>query len=282
MEGQGTVAEIPLPELARLMVGREISASAIVPPELPPGAPVVLEAENLADGVSIHGISFKLHRGEILGLGGLLGAGRSEVAEAIFGLRHADGKVAVDGEAFVHRSPQAAKQRGLALVSEDRRHDQAFLIRPVRENVTAVNFAALARSALGWMRRRDEDAAAAAICRKLEVASPGLGVPMAALSGGNQQKAIIGRWLDIDPRICILDEPTKGVDIGARESIHHLIVELARQGVAVLLISSDLPELLALSHRIIVLHKGHIAASFSRADATAAAIIAAASTGQRQ
>jgi ABC-type sugar transport system ATPase subunit len=277
--GEGPLPKIPLTELAKLMVGREIASSKTNVPSVSFDAPKALEVIGLNDGVSIRDVSLSVQAGEVLGLGGLLGAGRSEIGEAIFGIRPAAGRVLIFGKPFEHRTPEKAKQLRIAFVSEDRRKDQAFLIRSVKENVTASNLAALMKTIIGWISSSEENATAHRICDQFDVVTPGIREPMAALSGGNQQKAIIGRWLDGSPRICILDEPTKGVDIGARETIHQLIAELAHDGVAIILISSDLPELLALSHRIVVLHKGRTAAAFTRGQASADALIAAASTG---
>lgn len=279
MVGCGTPREIALPELTRLMVGRELGEGSGPPPGLA-DAPVVLKVDGLDDGQSIRDVSFELRAGEILGLAGLLGAGRSEIAEALVGLRPARGRIELNGRTFDARSPRAARQHGMVLVSEDRRRDQAFLIRPVRENLTVQLIDRIAGGALGWLRPAAERPCVKQMVGRYGVHHPGLEEPMAALSGGNQQKAVIARWFETAPRVCILDEPTKGVDIGAREAVHRLVFELAARGVAMLLISSDLPELLALSHRILVLHKGGAAARFERADATPAAILACASTGR--
>src|SRR3954468_6235207 len=276
----GTPGEIPLPRLARLMVGRELDELSLAPPPLPPDAPVVLSARGLADGELVHGVGFELRAGEILGLAGLVGAGRSEVAELLVGLRRGRGGAASRGRPFERRSPRAAAARGLVLVSEDRRRDQAFLGRALRENLTASFLPSLRGGALGSLALRREARLADALCEEVGVHHPGLEAPMVTLSGGNQQKAIVGRWVHGEPRACVLDEPTKGVDIGARAALHRLILAKAARGAGILLISSDMPELLGLAHRVLVLHKGRPAAELARGEATPQRVMELASTGR--
>jgi ABC-type sugar transport system ATPase subunit len=204
------------------------------------------------------------------------------VAEILLGLRHGQGNIRLGGRPFGKRSPRAAMERGLVLVSEDRRRDQVFLCRPVRENLSAPLLSRLADAPLGFLRldreREDANRTAAAF----HVHHPDLEAFMLALSSGNQQKAIIGRWLQSDPVVCILDEPTKGVDIGARAELHRLIRERAAAGVAFLLISSDLPELIGLAHRVLVFHKGRIAGEVPRAGAQPNRILSLASRGREE
>ena len=279
--GAGTPREIPQGTLIRLMVGRDLAVTVTTAPAaVPHSAPVMLDVEHLSDGEMVQDISFQLRAGEILGLAGLMGAGRSEVAEMLLGLRRGEGSVRLAGRVFTGRSPRAAMRLGLVLVSEDRRRDQAFLSRAVRENLTATRLPRLRAGPLGLLAldREREDATRAAAT--FHVHHPGLEAFMLALSGGNQQKAVIGRWLQGGPRVCILDEPTKGVDIGARAEMHRLIRERAAAGVAFLLISSDLPELIGLAHRVLVLHKGRIAGELPRAQAEPHCILSLASTGR--
>jgi ABC-type sugar transport system ATPase subunit len=268
--------------LSKLMVGREVDERSETPVDVATDAATVLSVRGLSDESLIREVSFELRAGEILGLGGLMGAGRSEIAEALLGLRESEGQVAVAGSDFVNRSPQAAIDRGLVLVSEDRRRDQAFLIRNLGENLVASHIRRLAQRLTGRVSHATELADAKQIVSEFGVEPGRLDNQMISLSGGNQQKAIVGRWLAHKPRICILDEPTKGVDIGAREAIHALIRERACNGMAFILISSDLPELMALSHRILVLHKGRIAGTIPRERFDAAEIVQAASTGRLQ
>jgi ABC-type sugar transport system ATPase subunit len=278
--GDGTPEEIPLARLARLMVGHDLGEPVTT---LPPGmadAPVMLEANRLSDGSLVQDVSFSLRAGEILGLAGLVGAGRSETAELLLGLRRGTGEVTLVGRPFTDRSPRSARARGLVLVSEDRRRDQAFLARPVRENLTAPSLTELRAGRLRLLAPRRERQLAEGIATAFGVDHPGLEAPMVTLSGGNQQKAILGRWFEGDPAVCILDEPTKGVDIGAREAVHRMILERAAAGVAFLLITSDLAELRALAHRVLVLHKGRVVADLGRADADLHHVMALASTGR--
>jgi ABC-type sugar transport system ATPase subunit len=278
--GTGTRAEIPQERLTRLMVGRDLAVMTALPEALHTDAPIVLEAVRLSDGATVRDVSFQLRAGEILGIAGLMGAGRSEIAEILLGLRHADGSVVLRGEPFTGRSPSAAMARGLVLVSEDRRRDQAFLTRAVRENLTATVLRRLARDRLGRLDLERERADAANAAAAFRVQHAGLESFLLSLSGGNQQKAIIARWLQTDPLVCVLDEPTKGVDIGARAEMHRLIRERAEAGVAFLLISSDLPELMGLAHRLLVVHKGRIVGELSRAEAEPHRVLAMASTGR--
>lgn len=280
--GTGTPQEISENQLTNMMVGRELAeTNADIASELSHAdahRATVMRVEDLADGSMLGGVSFELHAGEILGLGGLMGAGRSQVAEAIFGIRAAQGRIEIDGQPFEHRTPAAAQARGLALVSEDRRADQIFPGRSVRENLTSTVLTALTTVA-GYMspgRQRDQ---ANDLAQEHHVRYPSLEAPMIALSGGNQQKCIIARWLSCKPTIVILDEPTKGIDVAAKAEIHRLIVQLASAGLSVLLISSDLPELLALSHRILVMHKGRIVGGLERSEFDPAAVVHMASTG---
>jgi ABC-type sugar transport system ATPase subunit len=278
--GTGTRDDIPQERLIRLMIGRDLSAMMAPPQPVPATAPVALEVAHLSDGAMVHDISFDLRAGEILGLAGLMGAGRSEIAEMLLGLRRGAGNITLHGQPFNSRSPCTAMERGLVLVSEDRRRDQAFLGRAVRENLTASVLQRLATGLFGYLSLDRERARAADAAATFSVHHPGLEAFMLALSGGNQQKTIIARWLQAGPQVCILDEPTKGVDIGARADVYGLIRERAATGVAFLLISSDLPELMGLAHRVIVLHKGRIAGELPRAEAEAHRILAMASTGR--
>lgn len=280
--GTGTAAEMPRERLTHLMVGHDLAAMTAAPAPVAVDAPVMLEVEQLTDGASVWDVSFRIHAGEILGLAGLRGAGRSEVAETLLGLRHGQGNIRLRGRPFSERSPRAAMERGLVLVSEDRRRDQAFLSRTVRENLSAPLLSRLVGAPPGFLRLDREREYATRTTAAFDVHHPGLEAFMLALSGGNQQKAIIGRWLQSDPAVCILDEPTKGVDIGARAEMHRLIRERAAAGMAFLLISSDLPELIGLAHRVLVLHKGRIAGEVPRAGAQPNRILSLASRGREE
>ena len=278
--GTGTREDIPQERLTRLMVGHDLATNMASPDPVAAGAPIILKASHLSDGAMVHDVSFNLRAGEILGIAGLMGAGRSEIAEMLMGLRHGAGSIVLRGHPFDNRSPRAAMERGLVLVSEDRRRDQAFLGRAVRENLTASILQRLADGLFGHLALERERIRAAQAATVFGIHHPGLEAFMLALSGGNQQKTIIARWLQTEPQVCILDEPTKGVDIGARADMYRLIRERAANGVAFLLISSDLPELMGLAHRIIVLHKGRIAGDLRHAEAEPHRILEMASTGR--
>lgn len=278
--GNGTPRNISRSRLGWLMAGREVAETIRTLPVVAPDARSRLRVEALSDGAIVDDVGLHVRAGEILGLAGLVGSGRSEIAETLVGLRaRQEGKVWLNGVEISPRSPAEALALGIVLVSEDRRLDQAFLERSITENMTAPILRRLTGAA-GLMQTRRERVMVHDITERYQVSHPGARAPMSALSGGNQQKLIIGRWLGAQPIFCILDEPTKGVDIGAREAIHRLIVELVGQGLSILLISSDLPELLALSHRLLVLHKGRIVAETTPDATSPAEVIAIASTGQ--
>jgi len=255
-------SELPRRELEELMVGRPVSER-----KADTGMPtdeVALRVENLSSGPDFTDVSLEVRRGEIVGLAGLMGAGRTELVEAIYGLRSSEGRVWVSGTLVPHRTPADMKRLGVAFVPEDRRRHGLFSVRPVRENLTAAAIARLVRRWLPGFGFRGERASAKKIVENLRVVCPGLEVPVWALSGGNQQKALLGRWLAIQPQVCIFDDPTRGIDIGAKEEIHALIGQLARNGTAVLMVSSELPELMQLAHHIIVLRQGRAVAKFSK------------------
>jgi rhamnose transport system ATP-binding protein len=239
--------------LIRLMVGRELSSAPM--PKNPSG-PVVLSVQNLGCSLSgVRGISFELRAGEILGLAGLVGAGRTEFARSLFGITPADaGEIRLEGCPVVLDTPQAAVTHGVAYVPEDRVRHGIILDLPVEQNVTLASHQRLFPG--GWLRHSVEQGVAEEYIRALNIKPP---IPQAlasSLSGGNQQKVSLARWLAAKPKVLILDEPTQGVDVAAKSEIHSIIRELARQGLAVLLISSDLPELLALSDQIGVMRAG--------------------------
>jgi inositol transport system ATP-binding protein len=279
--GIGTPKQIDQTELTKLMVGRELSEidrDLASEHGTAATANVTLRVRDLSDSKILRGVTFELHAGEILGLGGLMGAGRSQVAEAIFGIRPAQGLVEVRGQPFMRRTPTAAQAKGIALVSEDRRADQIFPGRSVRENLTSTILKSLTWGfgALSSQRQRDR---AADMTHQYGIRHPGLEAPIVALSGGNQQKCILARWLAGQPAVVILDEPTKGIDVGAKAEVHRLIGRLAAEGVSVLLISSDMPELIALSHRILVMHKGRVVGGLDRSQFDPATIVYMASMG---
>jgi len=250
-------AELDEQRLVPLMVGRAIDLSAARPPCTP--GEVALEVRGLSRPPHFHDVSFALRRGEILGLAGLMGAGRTDVAAAIFGLAPATaGEILVEGRAVAVRSPAAAFAHGIAMVTEDRKEFGFVPNMSVKENVT---LASLRRFSHGpFLRRRAEAAAADEEMLRFDVRAAGRDQAVKYLSGGNQQKVAIARALLADPQVLILDEPTRGIDVGAKSEIHALIAGLARAGKAILLISSEMNELLALADRILVMREGAAAA----------------------
>ncbi len=265
--------------LVRAMVGRDLSR--MFPKSANPAGDEVLRVEGLGRSGRFQDVSFTLRAGEVLGVAGLMGAGRSELAEAIFGLAPADrGTIAIDGVTCRIKSPVDAIHHGVGLVPEDRRLRGLVEILSVSKNVSLPS---LQRFCLGqWVRRARERAEVESITRSVGVRAPRLEAEARTLSGGNQQKAVIATWLLRAPKILILDEPTRGIDVGAKAEIYALIDRLAANGVAILMISSELPEILGMSDRVVVMRGGRLVAEFTRAEATEELIIAATIPPSRQ
>ncbi|KQS78974.1 D-ribose transporter ATP-binding protein [Rhizobium sp. Leaf384] len=253
-------------DIIRMMVGRDITD--MFPKIECPIGEVILEVRNLTIPGVFHDISFSLRRGEILGLAGLVGSKRSNVAEAIFGVTPAtSGEILVDGTPVTIGSPSAAMAQGFAFLTEDRKETGCFLSLNCLENIQS---ALITRSHVkgGFVDQSAVTKLAEDMARQLRVKTPNLYETVENLSGGNQQKLLIARWLLTKPRILILDEPTRGIDVGAKSEIHRLITGLAAEGVAVLMISSELPEVLGMSDRIVVMHEGRVSGVLDRAEAT--------------
>jgi ABC-type sugar transport system ATPase subunit len=253
-------------ELVRMMIGRPLGEYFPRPPDATP-RDELLRVEGLSVPGKFADVSFTLRAGEVVGLAGLVGAGRSEVAQALFGLETGvTGRVWVAGKPVRIRTPGAAIRLGLGLVPEDRKKQGLVLSASGLHNTSLPILGRLSR--LGWIRRGRERALAEEYFARLRVRAPGVDTPVAGLSGGNQQKIVLARWLAARSRVLMLDEPTRGVDVGAKAEIHGLIDELAAAGSAVLLISSELPEVLALSGRILVLRAGRLVGELPRGGAT--------------
>jgi ABC-type sugar transport system ATPase subunit len=228
----------------------------------------------LTRGRALEDISFSISAGEIVGLAGLVGSGRTEVARAIFGADRLDeGEIAVEGEPVRLRSPRQAARHGIAMLPESRKEQGLVMIRSVRENVTLATLGDF--SAAGVVRRGRERLRTRELAGELSIHTTSVEAPVATLSGGNQQKVLFAKWLVRPPRVLIADEPTRGVDVGAKRQIHELILALAAQGMAVLLISSELEEVLGLSHRVLVMRRGRVVAEYGE-DATIDRVMAAA------
>lgn len=258
-------------QLIQAMVGRELKTLYPKPvPRIGPPALVVRGLTCRSRGLGP--IDLELRRGEILGLAGLVGAGRTTLAQTLFGLVPADGgQCFLGGRPVQIASPQEAMACGLAYVPEDRRRHGVILELSVRENATLAVLRRL--SGIGGVSRRRQERLAAQLVQQLQVKTDSLDTPLGALSGGNQQKVALARWLATEPVVLILDEPTQGIDVAGKAEIHRLIGELALQGLAILLISSDLPELLAMSDRLAILRRGRVVATLPTAQATAADVL---------
>ncbi|MDQ3622828.1 MAG: sugar ABC transporter ATP-binding protein [Verrucomicrobiota bacterium] len=270
----GTLAreEMTPDAVVRLMIGRSVEEYFPRHPAGKSGGEVVLRVRNLRSPGRFRNISFEVKAGEIVGFAGLVGAGRSEVAKAIFGLDpRAHGQVELDGKPVPLGSVKAAMRAGVGLVPEDRKRQGCVLGMPCRANVSMAILDRLRRA--GVLDRPKEKRVAAQYFHQLRVKAASLDAPVHSLSGGNQQKIVLAKWLARGGRLLIVDEPTRGVDVGAKAAIHALIDELAQRGLAVMLISSELPEVLSLSARIIVLREGSIAGELSRAEASQEALL---------
>ncbi|MFQ5858170.1 MAG: sugar ABC transporter ATP-binding protein [Anaerolineae bacterium] len=274
--GTRLVKEVTPDDVIHMMVGRTL-ADLFPKQEAALGEPL-LRIETLTKAGAFYDVSFELHRGEILGLAGLVGAGRSEVARAIFGVEPADGgRIWLDGrEALIH-SAKDALAMGIAYVPEDRQQQGLVLPMNITHNVTLPILQTFAR--LGWVDRTAEKTVAEEYAQRLDVRAAGLWQRVRQLSGGNQQKVVLAKWLATRPHILILDEPTRGIDVGTKAAVHKLMSELAGQGMAILMISSELPEILGMSDRVLVMYEGRVTGQFTRAEASQEKIMMAA-TGQ--
>lgn len=271
--GTRDMAGVTREELIRMMVGRTVSD--LFPKLDVEAGEVVLEVENLSRAGVFEDVSFQLHAGEILGLAGLIGAGRTDVARAIFGVARPDsGTIKIDGKVTEIENPNQAIQLGLAYVPEDRQHHGLVLPMDITANITLPQLPQYATK--GWLRTKDAQVGAAEAAAQMEVKASSIWQKARELSGGNQQKVVLAKWLDTDPRILILDEPTRGIDVGTKAAVHSLMSELAAQGMAILMISSELPEILGMSDRIIVMREGRVTGEFSREEASQEAIMTAA------
>jgi rhamnose transport system ATP-binding protein len=272
--GTHAMADLTEPALIRLMVGRDVSA--VFPKrEVPIGGPVLEVRDLTSASAGIHNVTLTVRSGEIVGLAGLVGAGRTELARTLFGLERVDaGSIHVDGHAILPRAPDEAIAQGIAYLPEDRRRHAVILDLPVAANLSLASLAAISRG--GFLDRRAEARLASGLVAALGIKTASLATAVRHLSGGNQQKVALGRWLARAPRVLVLDEPTQGVDVGAKAEIHRLICDLAERGIAVLMISSELTEVLGMSDRIVVMRGGGVAATMSRAEATAESVMAAA------
>jgi len=266
------MADVDRQQLIQLMVGRELSA--VFPKKTVEIGEPVLQLRQLGCAASgVHDVNLSVRAGEIVGLAGLVGCGRTQLARTIFGLTPPDhGEVLLRGRSLKITSAAQAIECGIAYVPEDRRRHGVIMDLPISANITLASLPRFSR--FGTMNFSSETAVAADYVRRLRIKTPATFAPVATLSGGNQQKVALSRWLVTNPAVLILDEPTQGIDVGAKSEVHALMTELAAQGVAILMISSELPEVLGMSDRIAVMCDGTIVATLDRAEATQEKILA--------
>jgi rhamnose transport system ATP-binding protein len=268
------VEDLTIDSIIRSMVGRELGS--MFPKTHTDAGDVVLEVDNLQRTGVFHDISFTVRSGEIVALAGLVGAGRSEVARAVFGIDRFDaGTVSVAGRRLPGGSPQAAMAAGIALVPEDRRQQGLVMDMAIDQNIALASLPRLSRG--GLIRSSSERALALTWAERLQLKFGRLANPVSTLSGGNQQKVVLGKWLARGPKLLIIDEPTRGIDVGTKAEVHRILDGLVAEGMAVLMISSEMPEVLGMADRVVVLHEGRITAQLSRAEADEDAIMRAAS-----
>jgi len=271
------VRDVTREDIIRMMVGRELTQE--FPKEVFPIGRERLRVENLSRKGAFSNVTFSLREGEIVGVTGLVGAGRTEVARAIFGADLIDGgTIALDGKPITVKSPQDAIRQGIGLLTEDRKHQGLILGMSVRENTTLANLGTLVKRL--FISRAKERSVTENFVRDLQIKTPTIEQTAQNLSGGNQQKVVLAKWLFTESRILIFDEPTRGIDVGAKVEIYKLMNELVRKGVCILMISSELPEVLGMCDRILVMHEGQIAGELAQSDATQERVMQLA-TGER-
>jgi rhamnose transport system ATP-binding protein len=260
------LSEVTEESLVREMVGRD-PADFFARGEHPQGE-VMLRVDSLGLVGKFAGVSFEVRRGEVLGFAGLVGAGRTDVALSLFGIEPAErGTIELEGREVKISSPQQALAHGIAYLSEDRRNLGLSLNQSVSANITLATVATYT-TRLGLVDRAKELSDASTMIERFDIGTPDLETPVENLSGGNQQKTMLAKWLNAGPRLLILDEPTRGIDVGAKTDVHKYIDDLARSGIAIIMISSDLPEVLAMSDRIAVMREGRLRAVFDKSEAT--------------
>lgn len=263
--GDGAIEDTTEPELVKMMVGRDVSQ--IFPDRDHNIGDEVLVVKDYEHPTEFAGIGFTLRSGEILGFYGLVGAGRSELMQSLFGITSpSSGSVTIDGAPVAIRSPAQAVENGIVYVPEDRGKQGAIGALPIFQNVTLPSLTRTSRN--GFLKLAEEFKLAREYTERLDLRATSLDTDVGNLSGGNQQKVVIAKWLATQPKVIILDEPTKGIDIGSKAAVHEFMAELAAQGLAVIMVSSEIPEIIGMSDRVIVMREGRIAAELSRKDIT--------------
>ena len=261
--GEGSMKGASEDDLVRMMVGR--SVDQLFPKQEAKIGEVALAARKLTRTGIFKAVSFEVHHGEILGFFGLVGAGRSEVMRALIGVDPLDaGEVSIAGESVRFRSPGEAMKRGVVYVPEDRQRQGAVLAMSIAQNITLPQVDALSRA--GWLDEKKERAVATDYAKRLEVKAAGIDYDVQTLSGGNQQKVVLAKWLASNPSILILDEPTKGIDVATKSAVHAIVSGLAAQGLAVIMVSSELPEIMGMTDRVVVMHEGVVSEVIERKD----------------
>jgi len=258
------VSEVTMDDLVKLMIGRDLKD--VYPKRTVEQGDVLLEVANLSQSKLLRDISFQLHAGEIVGFAGIVGSGRTELARAIFGADPSSGEMRIAGKLYKPHSPAAAIRNGVALVTEDRKAQGLFLQLSVRINTTISGLRRLTR--LGVINFGKELTLVKRMIQELRIKTPTPSFLVVNMSGGNQQKVVLARWLSVGTRIFMMDEPTRGIDVGSKSEIYQIMDELTKQGVGIIMISSELPEVLGMSDRIMVMRQGRIVKELSRAEAS--------------
>ncbi|WP_183807610.1 sugar ABC transporter ATP-binding protein [Mycoplana azooxidifex] len=273
MVGEGLIGETTQDDLVRMMVGRDVG-QVFPKQEVAIGEPV-LTVSGYRHPTEFEDINFELRRGEILGFYGLVGAGRSEFMQSLIGItRPSAGAVRLDGKVLVIRSPAEAIEAGIVYVPEERGRQGAIIGMPIFQNVTLPSLTRTSRS--GFLRMAEEFRLAREYTSRLDLRAASLDQDVGTLSGGNQQKVVIAKWLATKPKVIILDEPTKGIDIGSKAAVHAFMSELAAQGLSVIMVSSEIPEIMGMSDRVIVMREGRMVGQFERAELSAEKLVRAA------
>ena len=271
--GAGMISESSVDQLITLMVGR--SVEQVFPPRAAQIGPEVLRLERLSRSAEFADVSLSVHQGEILGIYGLVGAGRSEVMQAVFGLTTPDaGRILLDGNEVRIGATDEAIRFKIAYVPEDRQRQGAILPLTIQDNIALANLQSLSR--YGFTSALRTRLTAQEWIKRLQIRTAGAAQTLEELSGGNQQKVVLAKWLQTAPKVLILDEPTKGIDVGSKAAVYEVMRELVQRGLAVILVSSELPEVLGMADRIAVMRRGRLRACFDRADATPEALVRAA------
>ncbi len=263
------VADVKMDDLVRLMIGRDLKD--VYPRRATPAGPTLLEVKNLRRPKLVHDVSFHVRAGEIVGFSGITGSGRTEVVRAVFGADPHAAEMTMEGRPYRPRSPKDAIRRGVALVTEDRKGQGLFLKLNVAVNTTISALRSVTRG--GVIRRAKESALVEKMIRDLRIKTPSSRFLVVNMSGGNQQKVILARWLSVHTKLLIVDEPTRGIDVGSKAEIYQILDELTKRGVGIIMISSELPEVLGMSDRIYVMREGTIVGELARGQASEEAIM---------